>query len=270
MAEQLDFHIEKIGTGIPIVPMHGWNGNLQDMRWLYEPLFETRPNWQRIYFDLPGHGHTPGPEWITSAPQLMDAVWLMLEEQTGHQPFALSGFSYAGYLALGIAHDYPEHLLGLAALNPVVVSDFSARITPDFAVTVDDGSFGKLLPAEDAAALAGIISRQTEIVAKRLLSLPEGPIADQPFLNAIRSDPARFNIPSAESQLAAPFEKPALFVTGRQDQISGYEQVQQRLPEFPDAEFALFEGAGHLAYVEHSEEVRAHLGKWLDKMAAQL
>ncbi len=266
MAKQLDFHIEIIGKGKPVVPMHGWLGNLKDMQWLFEPLFESRPNWQRIYFDLPGHGRTPGPNWITNASELMQAVWQMLDEQTQGKPFALSGFSYAGYIALGLAHDHAESLLGLAGLNPVVVSDFGARITPDFEVTTRDGSFDRLLPAQDVEALAGIIATQSESVAQRFLAMPEGPPADQEFLNAIRNDPQRFHIPSAEAPLEAPFQQPALFITGQQDQISGYKQIEDRLIEFPNGIYTMLEGAGHLAYVEHTEEVRRLLGDWLDRM----
>jgi pimeloyl-ACP methyl ester carboxylesterase len=268
MTPELNFHIEVIGEGTAIVPLHGWLGNLKDMQWLFEPLFESRPNWKRIYFDLPGHGHTPGPDWITSTPELMQAVWQMLDAQTKGAAFALSGFSYAGYIALGIDHDHPERLLGLAGINPVVLSDFGARITPVFEVAANDGSFERLLPAEDAEALAGIISTQSELVAQRLLSMPEGPVADQKFLNAIRSDPHRFRIPSAEAPLIAPFENPALFITGRQDQISGYKQVEDRLLEFPNAQYEKLEGAGHLAYVEHTEKVRQLIGAWLDQMKA--
>ena len=268
MAKRLDFHIEIIGEGKPIVPMHGWTGNLENMRWLFEPVFETRPNWKRIYFDLPGHGRTPGPDWITSTQEMMQAVWQMLDEQTEGAAFALSGYSYSAYMALGLVHDHADRLLGLAGLNPVMVSNFNARITPDFEVTSSDGSFECLLPAKDAKALAGIIASQSEIVVQRLLSMPDGPIGDQEYLQSIRSNPKKFHIPSAEMSFAQPFERPALFVTGRQDQISGYEQVEQRLPEFPQAEFALFEGAGHLAYVEYTDEVRQLLANWLDKMEA--
>jgi pimeloyl-ACP methyl ester carboxylesterase len=270
MANQLNFHIEIRGEGQPIYPLHGWNGNLEDMLWLYEPLFESRPNWKRIYFDLPGHGRTPGPDWITDASQLAQATWEMMLANSGGQPFALSGFSYAGYIALSFANQHPEKLLGLAGLNPVVVSDFESRLTPAFEVAANDGSFSEMLPAADAEALAGIIATQTRPVAQRLLSMQDGPIADQEFLNSIRSDPQRFHIAAAEAPLAQPFEQPSLFITGKQDQISGYEQVRARLPEFPGAHFELLEGAGHLAYVEHTDQVRHLLGQWLDAMQDNL
>jgi pimeloyl-ACP methyl ester carboxylesterase len=270
MPPNLKFHIETIGEGIPIVPIHGWNGNLEDMQWLFEPIFADRPGWKRIYFDLPGHGRTPGPEWISTAPEMMEAVWQMLDEQSQGQPFALSGFSYGAYIALGLARSHPDRLLGLAGINPVVVSDFEKRITAQFEVSVDDGSFERLLPKGDVEALSAIISNQSEQVANNLLSMKDGPIGDQAFLNAIRRDPLRFHIPDAEAALEKIFTRPGLFIAGRHDQISGYEQLMARELEFPNAEFVLLENAGHLAYVEHSNTVRGLITNLLDNIQNQL
>ena len=36
----------------------------------FEPIFTARPGagagWRRIYPDMPGHGLTPGPDWLTT------------------------------------------------------------------------------------------------------------------------------------------------------------------------------------------------------------
>ena len=63
------------GEGHPIIIMHGGGPNdHQYMQSDFEPLFETRKGWRRIYIDLPGHGQTLWPDWVTSHDQILDLL----------------------------------------------------------------------------------------------------------------------------------------------------------------------------------------------------
>jgi pimeloyl-ACP methyl ester carboxylesterase len=44
---------ERRGAGIPIVLIHGWQGDHRYMAADIEPVLAHEPGWQRIYVDLP-------------------------------------------------------------------------------------------------------------------------------------------------------------------------------------------------------------------------
>ena len=72
--KDITVHYEVFGEGRPLLVLHGWGMDHRYMVSDLEPLFEQRDGWQRIYPDLPGHGMTPGPEWIKDRDQELDVV----------------------------------------------------------------------------------------------------------------------------------------------------------------------------------------------------
>ena len=55
----LPVYYEVIGEGKPNLIIPGIPSDHQIIKSWMEPIFASRPGWQRIYFDLPGTGRTP-------------------------------------------------------------------------------------------------------------------------------------------------------------------------------------------------------------------
>ncbi|MBA2697394.1 MAG: alpha/beta fold hydrolase [Nocardioidaceae bacterium] len=72
----------------------------------YEPGLAARSGVRRVYMDLPGTGASPavGP----SSDAVLAAVEESLEKLAGGGPVLVSGWSYGGYLALGLARRRPD------------------------------------------------------------------------------------------------------------------------------------------------------------------
>jgi len=72
---EIPIHYEIVGSGMPLLTIHGWSPDHRLMRGCLEPVFEAidRP-YERIYFDLPGMGRTPGPRWIDGSDRMLDVV----------------------------------------------------------------------------------------------------------------------------------------------------------------------------------------------------
>ncbi|MCF6273238.1 MAG: hypothetical protein L3J37_08595 [Rhodobacteraceae bacterium] len=68
------------------------------------------------------------------------------------------------------------------------------------------------------------------------------------------------------SPLPHPFEKPSLIVTGRQDNIVGYQDALSLLPSYPRASFAVLDRAGHNLQIEQDGVVKTLFGAWLDRV----
>ncbi|WP_167976159.1 alpha/beta fold hydrolase, partial [Lentzea indica] len=56
------------------------------------------------------------------------------------------------------------------------------------------------------------------------------------------------------------YDKPALFLTGRQDNVTGYEDVYALLPHYPYASFAVLDTAGHNLQIEQPALFNALMG----------
>ena len=65
--EELFLNYVDKGEGTPFVCLHGWSLDLEFDQALYEPIFDQRDSFRRIYLDMPGHGKTPGPDWIKNS-----------------------------------------------------------------------------------------------------------------------------------------------------------------------------------------------------------
>ena len=54
--------------------------------------------WKRIYLDLPGHGRTPGKDWITNQDGMLDVVLDFIDAVIPGQRFVVAGASAARIL----------------------------------------------------------------------------------------------------------------------------------------------------------------------------
>ncbi|MFG3703278.1 alpha/beta fold hydrolase [Micromonospora sp. NPDC047670] len=68
----------------------------------------------------------------------------------------------------------------------------------------------------------------------------------------------------------APFARPTLVLTRRQDHATGYLDQFALLPHFPRATFAVLDVAGHNLQIEQPGLFDALVGEWLDRVAGAL
>ena len=74
VVKEIPVNYEISGTGRPILVLHSTPMDHRGMKGALEPIFASRKGWRRIYLDLPGHGKTPGPEWIENNEQMLDVI----------------------------------------------------------------------------------------------------------------------------------------------------------------------------------------------------
>jgi pimeloyl-ACP methyl ester carboxylesterase len=93
--------------------------------------------------------------------------------------------------------------------------------------------------------------------------IPAVEIADHDFLDSIEEP---FNFSLNNGKLPAPFEKPALFLLGRQDAAVGYVDAWRVLADYPRASFVVLDRAGHGLGVEQKGLFEALAQEWLDRV----
>ena len=96
----IDIHVR--GEGRSLLMLHGWSADHAYLAADLDALVAEQEGWRRIYFDLPGHGTTPAPDWLNTQEQMLEIVTSIADQVIGEEPFAVAGNSYGGYLTLGL------------------------------------------------------------------------------------------------------------------------------------------------------------------------
>jgi pimeloyl-ACP methyl ester carboxylesterase len=262
----LKINFETIGEGQPIVMLHGFGYDLNQMKGCMEPLFKGRTGWKRIYIDLPGMGRSSGKEWIRNSDKILEIVSSLVNTETVRQKIVLVGHSYGAYIALGLFHERAADVDGLLLINPVTVPYTKDKKIPLKTVLVKDETLLASLPPEDRKEFEQIAVIQTKPVWERFKEeiLPGIRMADPVFLTNLRAKGYSFsyNIMDFRPML----DKPVLIFAGRQDFIVGYHDPVVLLESFPYGEYHVLDGAGPMLPIERPEAFNHLVGRWLDQL----
>ena len=265
--EGVPISYEVRGEGRPILLIHGWSADRRYMLADLEPIFDAHPGWQRTYLDLPGHGATPAPEWLSTQRQMLSIVTGFIEAVMPDTSFAVAGNSYGGYLTLALVRSMPARLRGVALLVPDVPAADGTRDTPDPVTLVEDRSvFTDLAPDEQWIPDALVAHEQRMLDEIRAHDMPAYRAADYTFLERLE---ANYVLTGAAARPGTPFERPSLILTGRQDARVGYRGAWSLGDEFPRATYAVLDMAGHhVGRIERPALFRALVEDWLERMQA--
>ncbi|MFT8549056.1 alpha/beta fold hydrolase [Liquorilactobacillus satsumensis] len=217
---------EVIGSGRPVVV-------LCLNHTLMKTCFERIPclqKFQRIYLDIPGTGassafYQPHP----SSDYLLHLLLLALKRLVS-EPFYLCGYSYAGYLALGITTYFENNIKGLFLVCPVVIAAVNQR------------------------KLAGIQQnhftskkRAADVWYQHLRSLDYATKeVDLHFWQSLQCQNYKYYRLSVEPALKKiQIAVPTLFLLGKRDNIVGYEDQVRLSNSFSNIALAILNDAGH-------------------------
>jgi pimeloyl-ACP methyl ester carboxylesterase len=253
---------DTFGEGIPLVVIHGMPLDRAASIFEFEPILSTRPGWQRIYLDLPGHGKSPAATSITTPDELLAVLAEFVDALLSGARFVLAGTSYGGYLARGLVHEMGSRIDGLCLNVPLIFRDAERTRAPR-AVIADRagiatrsrqpgwGWYGLMAVAdpEENRDYAAAVNRST---------------ADTAYLDKLhgRATPCSFET----KELAGPFVAPTLIMTGRQDSVVGFQGAFEVLSSYPRATLAVLDRAGHLLRGEQPTLFRTLLDEWLDRV----
>jgi pimeloyl-ACP methyl ester carboxylesterase len=256
------------GAGVPVLALHGWTPDHRLMLGCLEPVFARRPGYRRLYPDLPGMGRSYAPPSVASSDDILAAIQAFVDREIGDAPFLLIGESYGGYLARGLARSRAAQVLGLALICPIGVKvEHAERTVPERRVLRPDPALLAALPPLLAEQFADVAVVQTAETARRFEAeaLPGLLAADTAAMARIRR---RWTL-ADDPEGGAPFERPTLILTGRQDDATGYVDQIALLPHYPRAGFAILDVAGHNLQIEQPALFDALVLEWLDRVRAE-
>lgn len=254
---------EIIGKGKPIIMIHGFMLDHRVMTGCMEPVFNGLNQYKRIYFDLPGMGKSENPAWVANADCMLDIVIDFINEIIPGENFLLAGESYGGYLSRGVVYKMKDKVDGLLLLCPVIIADNKKRNVPDQEVLYQDQSMAGKVAQEDAEDFYSNAVVLSETVYERYRKeIRSGiKIADNTFLTKLKDEGYEYTFDAKLKSIK--FNKPTLFLLGRQDSCVGYKDAWGILEDYPRATFAVLDRAGHNLQLESEELFHSLVKEWL-------
>jgi len=228
-----------------------------------EPLFAQREGWLRIYPDLPGTGRTPAVDRLATHDAMLDTMLAFIDKVIPGQRFVLAGLSYGGYLARGVVYHRAASIDGLMLCAPQVKADPAQAQLPPRTAIVEDPAV-----AAERGPISNLVVVQSPRVAEAVRELlAEVRIADHPFNDRLEeAGPFSFDV----DRLLAPFGRPTLIITARQDHLCGYRDAWERLSNYPRATFAVLDRAGHFVNIEQDALCQTLMREWLDRVEGRV
>lgn len=262
--DDLKMYYEVHGEGQPILLLHGLPNDHNVMVSAFEPVFQEREGWQRIYVDLPGMGQTSGGSWLAGNDDVLAVLTQFMDDLYPDERFLVVGFSYGGYLARGVLHEKQAQMDGLFLLAPSVPGHRVERIVPPHITIVPNPEGLAQFPAPFDQFLGTVLVVQDDAVLAQQGDIITGfQNADQEALDRIEQRRA-FSFPV--DYLPEPFAQPVLIITGKHDSVVGYEQAGDLLQFYPRATYAVLDRAGHGVHMEQPTIFRLLVNEWLDRV----
>ena len=268
LLENITVHYEAFGEGKPIIILPGWSLNTRLTAHEIEPCFDRRAGWKRIYIDPPGHGKTPGKDWITNQDQILEVVLACIDKLTAGQRFSLLGISLGAYLARGVRLYRAGLIDGVAVIVPAIIAEDEKRTVPPYKVLFEDPAVrADMTPAEaDLFEMSVVHSRQWLDYQRSFPEVPEPESGDPEFLSKIREQHDKYAFSFDVDQVSEPFPGPSLIITGRQNAMVGYRDAWNIVEKYPRrATYVVLDRAGHM--LEEKEGlVQLLINEWLDRV----
>ncbi len=258
-------HHRIIGTGTPIVLLHGVSLDHRHMMDVMEPGFQGAGAWKRIYVDMPGHGKSPARDDIQSQDDLLKAVLDFIDAKLGKERFAVAGLSRGSYIARGLVHTVPERISGVALIVPGGNPSSDPSRIPEPQVIETDASIRSELSESEIWAFdnMSVVQRWDIVEKRRQIIAPARALFDAEQEARVMN---AFDFSFAKDEEETPVLVPSLIVVGRQDSSSGYLDGIDLMHRYRRSTLAVLDTAGHGLGWERPEVFHALLRDWLDRI----
>lgn len=248
-----------IGSGRPVLLLHGWGMDKRLMTGCFEPVFKKIEGYRRFYIDLPGMGASMAGDIINSD-GMLEAIAAFAEDII-KEPCIVAGESYGGLLARGFIKTCPEMTSGIILLCPCVIPGYRQGRVEPLKVMERDDEFLKTLTREQYDSFTYMNVILTKPVYERFMRdiQPAIDIQDSHFLNEVLEGAFSYDVDNIDK----PFTQPCLIITGKQDTEVGYKDQFDLMRNFERSTYCVFDRAGHNLQIEQPEQFESIVKNWL-------
>lgn len=244
MSNQIKIAYQDVGTGIPVILIHGLDGNLAAF---YSLKRELRKHYRVIVYDVRGHGKSTHPMSYNLNDHIKDLTMLM--QRLGIKSAHLLGHDMGGIIAQAFTKKYKEKVRSLT-----IISSKSEDIVHGFTKLMIEhqdkvAGFNK---SEALLILFPYIYKKSDVAMKwfqrqRLYSKQD----DEDSAVASR---ALLDTENQSNTVTYDINVPTMIVDGRYDPIIINKENQQFENQFKNINYVLFNDSGHAPHIEEEEK----------------
>lgn len=258
----LSLYFDEVGSGKPLLALHGWPLDHLSMKGAMEPIFVHRQGWKRIYVDLPGMGQSDAPDWLKTQDQVLEVIMQFVDEAISGERFCVAGLSYGGLLAQGLVYHLAHQIDGVLFIVPTMAS-IDKQALPSPIIMYEEGLDFSGLDENQINEFKGmaVVKSQTHLDAWKEYIFPGTARANYAFLDRLQTIYS-FDV----EKLPRPFSAPTLFLLGRQDSIVGYRDVWRIIENYPHTSLVILDRAGHCLQMEQFKLYETLVHEWLDRV----
>jgi len=264
--EKANIYYDIYGSGYPILMIHGFPIDHRVMKGCMEPIFASKENYKRIYFDLPGMGNTKTESSIKNSDHMLTIILEFIDKIIPDQHFIIASESYGSYLARGIIYKKFDMIDGVLFICPLIIPQPQKRDLPKRTILIKDSEVISRLNPLDTEEFQNISVIQSQRIWERFREevLSALKVAEHDFTDAmfIKGYSLSFNV----DDLSRKFNKPTLFLLGRQDSSVGYRDAWKIIENYPRATFVILDEAGHNLQIEKEYLFNDLVNDWLKRV----
>jgi pimeloyl-ACP methyl ester carboxylesterase len=255
----------------PALFVHGLGGSSRNWTDLMDLL---RPNLDGAALDLPGFGDSPPrPDGRYSIDALARTTATLIERQ-GRGPVHLVGNSLGGAVSLRLAARRPHLVKTLTLISPALPDPHPRMDLVRFPLVGLPGVGNRLLakyqtlPAERRVAntFAGCYADPARVPQDRFQAEVADlerrdalPYAADALIGAVRAITSEALRPRSAWHDAQGIRVPTLVIFGTHDRLVSARLAGRAARAFPSARVVVLPGTGHVAQMEHPEQVAAEM-----------
>ena len=251
---------EVIGSGTPVLIIHGWGISKLTMKGAFEPVFTELEGYKRYYIDLPGMGNS-GHGDVKNSDDMLELIHGFAVDVIG-EPFIIAGQSYGGLLTRGFVNKYPDLIKKIILLVPCIIPGVrQGRVEPLKVVEKNDELLSSLTKEErDNFTMMNVLLTKDVWERYNKYLLPALNSADWEFLNNVLEGSFSFD----PDDLKDPCTKPSLIIAAKQDTEVGYKDQFDLMQKYTNATYCAVERAGHNLQIEQPEIFEGLVKNWLE------
>jgi pimeloyl-ACP methyl ester carboxylesterase len=259
-------HYAEIGTGPPLIFVHGLGGCWQN--WLENMPRMAELGYRAIALDLPGFGASPMPPWEISIPRyggLLDGF----RDALGVGSCALVGNSMGGFIAAEVAVGQPEWVDRLVLVSSAGISHATMRRGPVVAGARISIATNPLLRRVDLVSMRrpglrqaayGKVMRHPERLPRELLIEFMAPALGAPAFVPAVAALVGYDLLDRLPRIRVP----TLVVWGRDDLVVPAADSAGFVERIPGAELVVFDDCGHVPMAERPTRFNRLLARFCE------
>jgi pimeloyl-ACP methyl ester carboxylesterase len=228
---------QQIGSGIPLILLHGWGHTWQTWYPIISLLSE---HYQLIIPDLPGFGHSADPSTVWDSSDYADWLREFIQQTVGNKRYFLSGHSYGGKVAsifTATAKHPPEHL---------IVVDASGLPDPLTQAQQLQQTFLKIVPDAFKQRVSHALKRK---VLEKIGSATDH-LNSTDYQRKVLRKIVRENISSSLQKIAVP----TTVIWGELDAATPLHQGRQFATLIPGAKLEIIAQADHFPFITQTQD----------------